>query len=224
MKLTFFQSLALSRNDYDLLTETLYRFFSSIDSLFGLKSKKFSLRSRESVYIGDDAIFPSAFQYEADFAGKFNIDSKLLAGGNVKKASFRYGSSNTSLALKPFPLLDIEQSNFEVNDLFATGLSLRSAKNVARKALKGDDIINGTYGDDYLRGYKGDDVIYGGEGFDILRGGRGKDTYVYTSVDEAPGGTETGISSANHPKEKLLKTSNQERTRSMSAILRYPTP
>ena len=155
MKLTFFQSLALSIDDYDLLTETLYRFFSSIDILFRLKRKKFSRGSRESAYIGEDTIFPSAFQYKADFSGQFKIDSKLLAGGNVKKASFRYGSSNASVALKPFPLLDIEKSNFVVDDLFASGLSLRSARNVARKALKGNDIINGTYGDDYLRGYKG---------------------------------------------------------------------
>ena len=86
-------------------------------------------------------------------------------------------------------MLDIEESNLQVNDLFATGLSLRSARNVARKALKGNDTINGTYGDDYLCGYKGNDIIYGGEGFDFLQGGRGKDTFVYKSVEDAPNQT-----------------------------------
>ena len=174
MRLSFLQSLALTANSndgYDLLTESFYRVFSKVINLKSPNANKVTLKSKESKFIG----------YETKLSGSFEIVNDSLKGGSVSSASFSYRHPSSSVAIEPFPIFSIDEADIRVDDLFASGLSLKNAKSAARKALRGDDHIIGSAADDFLRGYKGNDVIMGERGWTSHMAGEGK-TFLFIRV------------------------------------------
>jgi Ca2+-binding RTX toxin-like protein len=158
----------------DVLAFTLFRVSSNLKKLQKVRGDEFDLTTKESKTLG---LLTSVF-------GDFDFNSSNLQGGTIDGFDVQYKSFG-AVPITPFTMMSVEYAEIDVHKFLAAGYSQKSAQQVSKKMLKGNDEIIGSEYSESIKSYKGDDTITGGGGADELYGGKGNDVFVYNSFSDS---------------------------------------
>lgn len=98
-------------------------------------------------------------------------------GGFIETDGFSYDVTTVDANIAPGQRLDVNATTLRENE---------SLWFDARAETDGSVRVLGGAGEDILRTGAGADILAGGIGFDVMDGGAGADTYLFTSVEDAP--------------------------------------